>query len=933
MTSGVTGTPRSGGPPAAAGELAWHTLGADQVLQSEGVDGQRGLSSAEAAARAERFGPNTFAAGQTESRWRAFAREYADPMQLVLLAVGIGSLYPLKQLGTGLLLILLTLFNAVMGLQQEGKAAAAVAALQKMVIIEAKVRRDGQLAEIPAERLVPGDIAAIEAGDIVPADGRLLKAATLEVDESALTGESLPVAKGTEPVAGADTPLGDRTDMVYMNTNVSRGTGEFVITATGMATEVGHISGLLQGEQAVKTPLTRQMDRVTGQILVIAGIALVTSMALNLARGETFIAVFNAAVAFAIAAIPVGLPTVVTTLLAWGTQQLAKAGAIMKRLTSTETLGSTTAINSDKTGTLTMNQMTAVQMSLAGRRYAVEGKGYSTAGRINRVGGQADIPLDEFLVPMVLCSDAVVRDGELIGDPTEGALVVLAAKGGIDAVSTRERYPRIAELPFDAAYKLMATFHTMTDASGHEVIRCFVKGAPDQLLARAATFVDADDGPAPADDAFRQRYVAENQRLGEQGLRVMATARKDFDPAAFDPGADLLPLVTGLELLALVGIVDPPRPTAGASIATAKKAGIRVRMITGDHAVTAAAVASQLGIDGTVLTGAEFGAMSDEEALAKIDGTGVIARVSPQHKVRLVDVLRKKGQIVAMTGDGVNDAPAVKRADIGIAMGTGTEVTKEAAVMILTDDNFSTIIKAVEVGRGLYDNLARYIRFQIGGLCGYIATFLGASIFNVAEGIPLLPLQTLWVSFTMISIQSVGLGYSKPAAGLMDRPPLPPSKPILTRALIVWLSFVGLLMAIGTLSVISWAEQAHGLRIARTMGMVTFALFILFFSIESKDERDSAFSLDTFSDKTFVITTSGSFVLLVLSTVLGIFQIVMKTVSLDDQQWLICTTAALSIVVAIEIRKAVLRQAAAKTASPAGSLGPTPGSAEHPSGA
>src|SRR5215469_14797905 len=689
MTSGVTDTPRSGQPPA-AGELPWHTLGADQVLRSEGVDGQRGLSSAEAAARAGRFGPNEFAAGRAEPRWHAFIRQYRDPMQLVLLAAGIGSLYPLKQLGTGILLILLTLFNAVEGLHQEGKAAAAVAALQKMVIIKARVRRDGQLAEIPAGQLVPGDIVAIEAGDIVPADGRLLNAATLEVDESALTGESLPVAKGTEPVPGADTALGDRTDMVYMNTNVTRGTGEFVITATGMATEVGHISGMLQEEQTVKTPLTRQLDRLTGQILVIAGLALVASMALNLARGETFIAVFNAAVAFAIAAIPVGLPTVVTTILAWGTEQLAKAGAIMKRLASTQTLGATTAINSDKTGTLTMNQMTAVQMTLAGRRYAVEGKGYSTTGRITRVGGEADIGLDEFLVPMVLASDAVVRDGELIGDPTEGALVVLAAKGASDAVSTRERYPRIAELPCDAADKLMGTFRTMTEPSGNEVIRCFVKGAPDQLLARAATFVDAEDGPTPADGAFRQRYLAENQRLGEQGLRVMATARKDFDPAAFDPGADLLPLVTGLELLALAGIVDPPRPTAKASIATAKKAGIRVRMITGDHAVTAAAVAGQLGIDGTVLTGADFGAMSDEEALAKVDGIGVIARVSPEHKVRLVNVLRKK-------------------ADIGIAMGTGTEVTQEAAVMILTDDNFSTIIKAVELGRGLYDNLARYI--------------------------------------------------------------------------------------------------------------------------------------------------------------------------------------------------------------------------------
>src|SRR5690349_22786773 len=310
MTSGVTDTPRPGRAPA-AGELAWHTLGADQVLRSEGVDRQRGLSSAEAAARARQFGPNEFAAGRAEPRWHAFVRQYRDPMQLVLLAAGIGSLFPLKQLGTGILLILLTLFNAVEGLHQEGKATAAVSALQKMVIIKARVRRDGQLAEIPAERLVPGDIVAIDAGDIVPADGRLLKAATLEVDESALTGESLPVAKGTEPVAGADTPLGDRADMVYMNTNVTRGAGEFVITATGMTTEVGRISGMLAEEQAVKTPLTRQMDRLTGQILVIAGIALIASMALNLARGETFIAVFNAAVAFAIAAIPVGLPTVV----------------------------------------------------------------------------------------------------------------------------------------------------------------------------------------------------------------------------------------------------------------------------------------------------------------------------------------------------------------------------------------------------------------------------------------------------------------------------------------------------------------------------------------------------------------------------------------------------------------------------------------------
>jgi len=605
---------------------------------------------------------------------------------------------------------------------------------------------------------------------------------------------------------------------------------------------------------------------------------------------------------------------------------LAKAGAIMKRMQSTETLGSTSAINSDKTGTLTLNQMTAVAMAVVGRRYAIEGRGYATEGQITRVAGQAEIPLDQFLMPMVLASDAVLTDGELIGDPTEGALVALAAKGGVDAASTRQAYPRIAELPFDAAYKLMATFHRMTDESGTPVVRCFVKGAPDQLLARAATVfdADADAGAVPADGDFKQRYLAENQRLGEQGLRVLATARKDFDPAAFDPGGDLLPLVDGLEMLALVGIVDPPRPTAKASIATAKAAGIRVRMITGDHAVTASAIAGQLGIDGKVITGAEFGSMSDAEALGAIDEVGVIARVTPEDKVRLVDMLKKRGQIVAMTGDGVNDAPALKRADIGIAMGiTGTEVTKEAAVMILTDDNFSTIVKAVELGRGLYDNLVKYIRFQMGCLFGFIISFLGASIFNIAGGVPFLPLQTLWINFTTLLFQAIGLGYGQPATGLMDRKPRQPDQPILPRALMMWLIIVGLIMGVGTLGVISWAEQAHTRPIAHAMGVVTFSLYALFFSIATKDERRTVFSLDTFSDKTFNICTGVSVLTLILSTVLGPFQDFLEMTALDVQQWLICTAVALSIIVASEIRKAIRRRRATG-AAPAGPPVPSP---------
>ncbi len=896
----------------AAEVSAWHTLPAVEVLQRTGGDVERGLTTSEAQERLRRVGPNRFTAAESETRVHAFLRQYADPMQVVLLVAGIGSLYPLKEVGTGILLLLLTVFNAVLGLRQEGKAAAAVAALQKMMIIKARVTRDGQLAQLPAEQLVPGDIVAVEAGDIVPADGRLLRAATLEVAESALTGESLPVSKGTSPVELQDTPLGDRSDMVYMNTNVTRGSGVFVVVATGMTTEVGHISGMLQSTKESKTPLTRQLDTLTRQIFLIAGLALMVSVVINLARGATFTAIFHAAVAFAIGALPENMPAVVTTILAYGTQALAKVGAIMKRLQSTETLGSTSAINSDKTGTLTLNEMTAVQMVLVGRRYSIEGTGYSAEGRISRVAGLPDVPLDPFLLPMVLASDAVMDAGTLIGDPTEGALVALAAKGGVDAVATRRAYPRVAELPFDAAYKLMATFHAMTDESGRDVVRCYVKGAPDELLARAATVHDADAGPVPADGAAKELYLAENARLGREGLRVLATARKDFDASSFDAGADLLALVAdGLELMSLVGIVDPPRPSAKASIEKATAAGIRVRMITGDHAVTAGAIARQLGIEGEVMTGAQFASMDDDSVLAQIDTVGVIARVTPEDKVRLVDLLKRQGRIVAMTGDGVNDAPALKEADIGIAMGiTGTEVAKDAAVMVLTDDNFSTIVKAVELGRGLYDNLVKYIRFQMGCLFGFIVSFLGAAIFNLAGGIPFLPLQTLWINFTTMLFQAVGLGYGEPGAGLMSRRPRDPEEPILPRPTMLWLVAVGVVMGAATLATITWAEGAFNRPVALTMGVVTFSLACILFSLATRDEARTVFSLDTLSDKMLVRSTAASVITLILTTVFGPLQTFLQTVSLDLGQWLVCVAAALPVLVASEIRVVVRRRRA-----------------------
>jgi Ca2+-transporting ATPase len=892
-------------------ENTWYELPGDKVAASMEVDPAKGLISEEAAKRFAQYGPNRFAEGKTEPRWHAFVRQYYDPMQVVLLVAGIGSIVPLKQYGTGILLLLLTVLNAMLGLNQEGKAAAAVAALQKMMIIKAKVHRDGELHEVPADQLVPGDIVSVEAGDLVPADGRLLHAATLEIAESALTGESVPVAKGVDAVSGENVPLGDRTDMVFMNTNVTRGTGQFVVTATGMSTEVGHISGLLAAEEEGQTPLTRQLSKLTNQILIIAAVAVAISMILNLSRGDSFNTVFTAAIAFAISAIPTGLPAVVTTILSMGTQILARANAIVKRLRSTETLGSTSAINSDKTGTLTLNQMTAVELTIPGRRYTISGSGYSTEGTIKRVAGQSDVPLEQFLLPGSLASDAVISNGEMIGDPTEGALVVLAEKGGLDTEETRKAFPRVADLPFDSAYKFMATFHRLKDENGRDVVRCFVKGAPDQLLARSAYAPDPDLRLIPVDDDFRKRYLDENQRLGEQGLRVLATARKDFDPETFDPSADLLPLVDGLTVLALIGIVDPPRTQAKDAIATAKSAGIQVRMITGDHAVTAAAIAKRLGIEGRAITGAEFAAMSDDELLKEIDGIGVIARVTPEDKVRLVDTLKRRGHVVAMTGDGVNDAPALKRADIGIAMGiTGTEVSKEAAVMILTDDDFSTIVRAVSIGRALYDNLKKYIKFQMAALVGFITMFLGASIFNIASGVPLVPLQTLWVNFSTQIFQAIGLGYGEPAGDLMERKPRPKKEPILPTALLVWLAFVGIVMGGTTLAVIAWADDRHGTAVARTMGMTTFAIANVFLSYCVKDELRSVFDTDTFADRRLLKMTGLSAIAILFGTELGIFQRILGTVSLTGKQWIVCILVALSVVVVSEIQKLVLRRRA-----------------------
>jgi len=886
----------------AQAQQAWHALAPEAVLEALSVDATAGLATAEVDRRRATYGANKFAEAPKEPRWRGFLRQYRDPMQLVLLGAGVVCLFLPGQIPTGIVLILLTVFNALMGVNQEGKAEASVAALQKMMVVQAKVRRGGEVAQVPMADLVPGDIVNVEAGDLVPADGRVIRAATLEIDESALTGESAPVPKQVEAVAeGA--ALGDRVDMAFMNTQVTRGAATFVVTATGMSTEVGHISHMLSGQVAEQTPLTKQLNSLTNQILLIAGVALAISVGLGLYRDLPFDAVFLTAVAFAVSAIPTGLPAVVTTVLAAGTSTLAKAGAIVKRLRSVETLGSTSAINSDKTGTLTLNQMTAVQMAIVGHRFTISGEGYSIEGHISGEAGTGEVPLDRYLLPMALCADAVAKDGGLVGDPTEGALVVLAAKGGVDPELTRQRYPRIAEVPFDAAYKFMATFHELQDESGRTVIRAYVKGAPDQLLARASNAVSPDGKTVPV-AKVRDRYMEENERLGAQGLRVMATAERDFDPKKFDASADLLPLVSELTLLALVGIVDPPRPEAKLAIEKAHSAGIQVRMITGDHAVTAEAIARQLGITGRAISGKEFAAMDDATVDREIDTIGVIARVAPEDKVHLVDILKRKGHIVAMTGDGVNDAPALKKADIGVAMGiTGTEVSKEAAVMILTDDNFATIVRAVELGRALYDNLVRYIRYQMGQLFGFIVTFLGASLLFIAEGIPFLPLQTLWVNFTVTVFLAVGLGYGKARDDLMLDAPRPPSVPILGRRMLIWLVIAGFTMAVVTLGVISWATPVYGEAVARTMGLTVFSLANIWFAFETAHEEKSIVSAETLANPTLLKTGALAVVATVAASELGLLNRILDTVNLSTEQWVICLVLSLAVVAVAEIKK------------------------------
>jgi len=896
---------------AAAGEATggrrWYALSPEEVTRALEVAPDEGLSAAEAAARLQRDGPNALPTEKPPSPIVRFLRQYTSYMQLILVGAAAVSL-AIQQWHTGIMLLVITLVNAAVGLRQEGKAESAMNALKSMMKESARVRRDGVEAELPAEELVAGDVVLIAAGDQIPADGRIVAASALQIDESALTGESVPAGKDAGTLADTDLAPGDQSDMAFMHTPVTHGSGVMVVTATGGDTEVGRIADMLSSTKREETPLTKQMNQLTLWIIGAAALTMAVMFATGLTRGEAWQTLFVAAVALAISAIPEALPTVVQVVLSMGSEELAKKKAIVKDLPSVETLGFTSAINSDKTGTLTMNQMTAVEVVDATDRYTISGSGYGLDGRVTHVAGTED-RIDDVILPYVVASDAKLVDGKVVGDPTEGALLVLGHKAGLDADITRDHLPRLATLPFDPTYKLMATFNEATDGAGRRVVRCFVKGAAPAVIDRTTTA--RSNGTSVAwDDELRQRVRQTIDRMGGDGLRVMAGAVRDLDPAGFDADGDLLGYVEDLEFTSLVGMVDPPRDESKAAVASAQQAHIRVRMVTGDDVVTGAAIAKQVGIPGEAILGADFAALSDEDRLERIDDIGVVGRVAPEHKVLLAETLKKKGDVVAMTGDGVNDAPAIKAADIGIAMGSGTDVAKNAGRMILSDDNFATIVAAVEQGRKLFDNLTKYIRFVLQLLVGFVLTFLGAAILNIAAGEPFSASQVLWIHFVVNAPFGIGLGFDKETPGLMRRRPRPRGESILTRRMFVSCGLVGLFIAVANIALIEIGIQVYdSVAIGSSIALTGFVLMLIVAAFESRSDTDTVFTTATFNSRRMNRVAIIEFVGAILITQADFMTRLLGTKSLDAEQWAIGALAAVLLLIVWEAGKWVARRA------------------------
>ena len=816
-----------------------------EVVQAGGSDAERGLSQSEAAARLSTYGKNEIVGEKPPSVVSVAFAQLRDPMNLMLVAVTVVSLL-IGEISTGVIVGLLILLNIVLGTRQELKARASVDALAKLQVPQARVVRDGAVELRPATEIVPGDVVAVEAGDLVPADGRILRSATLETQEAALTGESAPIPKDANPLDSTDIGLGDQSNMLFQNTSVTRGTGYMVVTTTGMKTQMGQIATMLTSVKRTRSPLQKELDSLTKVLGLIAWGAVAVIILVGLLRGTPVQELLLLGTAMAISAIPTGMPAFVSGLLSMGSNQLAEAKAVVKNLTDVETLGATSAINTDKTGTLTMNEMMVSMLYVGGTWFHVDGEGYRKSGAITSVAGTPTPDFSRLALGLALDTDAVVGDdGSVIGDPTEAALVVLAAKLGVDAVETRRAFPRLAEVPFDSDYKFMATFHRIP-VDGVEYLVELVKGAPDVVLARCSQSGGPLSGSQIPISEAGAGIAAANQRMGEDGLRVLAFAIRliEGDDALASMRSDPMSLTRDLAFIGMAGIIDPLRAEAHGAVRVALAAGIDVRMITGDHAVTAQAIGRSLGLGPGAISGAELRKLSDDELRQRLPELHVFGRVSPEDKLRLARTMQAQGLIVAMTGDAVNDAAALKQADIGVAMGSGSEVTKQAARMILTDDNFGTLVHAVDIGRRVYDKIVSYVRYQMTQLLTLIMLFLAATVFNINDGVALTPPMVLYLLFFATALGVVIIAVDPGDPDVMHRPPRDPSEPITNRgAVLLWILYAVAFFVGALIPLLAGPDQPSTEQpsVSLTMTFVVMGLGTVFNAIVNR--RDPASGL------------------------------------------------------------------------------------------
>jgi Ca2+-transporting ATPase len=908
--------------------MDWYKLSVEETKEQLDVDLAHGLSSEEARERLERFGSNELEEQDAVSSWRILLRQFQELMVIILIVAAIVSL-ALGEIIDTVVIMAIVFINAAIGYSQEQRAEQAMAALKKMAIPTVRVRRDGEVQEISSTGLVPGDIVLLEAGNVVPADGRMIEGANLKAQESALTGESEPVEKQIAIPGGENLTLGDRSNMVYMGTSITYGRGAVAITETGMNTELGHIAGLIQEVSDELTPLQRRLQRL-GKTLTLIAVAIIAVVVLTgfFLRGEELETLLLTGISLAVAAIPEGLPAVVTITLALGSQRLLKRKALIRKLPAVETLGSVTVICSDKTGTLTENQMTVTILDVAGNREDIETLVSRKGVLLEAIWDRSAHPEMRALSVLVragaLCNDAVLKhdaDGtwRAIGDPTEGALLLAAKKLGFEKEELDKNWPRVSEVPFTSERKRMTTVHRVdetarqTDLPWRESPYVLLsKGAVDSLL-QVSDRVLVDNEVVAMDDGWRQRIEQANDELARQGQRVLGIAFR-FCEAAEPPTEEELLEVEEV-FVGLVAMIDPPRPEAKAAVATAKRAGIRPVMITGDHPLTAIRIAQDLGItEGNhCLTGAELSQMTVSGLMGVVDDVSVYARVSPEHKLNIVEALQTKGQIAAMTGDGVNDAPALKRADIGIAMGiTGTDVSKEASDMVLLDDNFATIVAAVEEGRVIYDNIRKFIKYTLSSNTGELFLMLVAPFLGMP--LPLLPLQILWVNLVTDGLPGIALAQEKGEPGVMQRSPFKPTESIFSRGLGSQIVWIGSLMGLVSLVVgyFAWLNDPSGPW--QTMVFTTLVLSQMGNALAIRSNKLSLFSIGLFSNRLMVNAVLGTLALQLLLIYLPPLQSIFKTEALSLTELAVCLLSSIVVFAVFETYKWFIRHREGKEA-------------------